>query len=140
MLNKVILIGRVGKEPEIRQFESGSMATFSLATSKKYTKDGEKKEQTEWHNVVVNGKLSEVVEKWVHKGDLLYIEGEIKYQDFEKDGVKKTFTKIFCSAMQMLSSKSEPTQQMPPEHVERNYNFPAQPPQGYDDEPNDLPF
>ena len=131
-MNKAILVGRVGKDPEIRTFESGKMATFSLATSEKYTKDGEKKELTEWHNIVVNGKLAEVVEKYVHKGDQLYIEGKIRYQEYEAQGVKKTSTKITCTVMEMLGSKerAEP----------RETNFPEEPPAGWDEPKDDLPF
>lgn len=111
MINKTILVGRVGKDPETREFQTGKLATFSLATTKKYTdKSGEKQESTEWHNIIVNGKLADVAEKYVKKGDLLYIEGEIKYQEYEdKAGVKKTSTRINCLTLQMLSSK-EPAQ------------------------------
>lgn len=87
-LNKVQLIGRTGKDPEVRHLDSGvTVASFSLATSENYTnKQGEKVEQTEWHNIVAWGKLAEIIEKWVTKGQLLYIEGKLKTRKWEKDG------------------------------------------------------
>lgn len=106
-INKVILIGRVGKDPDIKTFDNGGqVAQFSLATTSKWkTKEGEKKERTEWHNLVINGKLSEVAEKYIRKGMQLYIEGEIRYREYEKEGVKKYMTEIFCNVFQMLDSK-----------------------------------
>ena len=84
-MNKAILIGNVGKEPEIRKTQSGiSVANFSLATSKKIK--GEDK--TEWHRIVAWDKLAEIIENYVHKGDKLMIEGEIETRDYEKDGQK----------------------------------------------------
>ena len=140
MINKTILVGRVGKDPETREFQTGKLATFSLATTKKYTdKSGEKQEATEWHNIIVNGKLADVAEKYVKKGDLLYIEGEIKYQEYEdKAGVKKTTTRINCLTLQMLSSK-EPTQPAP--QTARPYQ-PAPKPKAMPEpeESCDLPF
>lgn len=103
-MNKAILIGNVGKEPEIRKTQSGiSVANFSLATSKKIK--GEDK--TEWHRIVAWDKLAEIVEKYVHKGDKLMIEGEIETRDYEKDGQKVYTTEIRAWNMEMLGGKPE---------------------------------
>ena len=107
-VNKVILVGRVGKEPEVRNLENGaSMANFTLATSETY-KDkttGEKKEITEWHNIVLWRGLAEITQKYVHKGDMLYIEGKIRTRPWEKDGITRYTTEIIGDNMQMLTPK-----------------------------------
>jgi single-strand DNA-binding protein len=103
-MNKAILIGNVGKEPEIRKTQSGiSVANFSLATSKKIK--GEDK--TEWHRIVAWDKLAEIIEKYVHKGDKLMIEGEIETRDYENDGQKVYTTEIRAWNMEMLGGKPE---------------------------------
>ena len=110
-VNKVILVGHVGKDPEVRYFDSGNAnAKFSLATSETYKdKSGQKVDSTEWHNVVVWGKLAEIVEKYVRKGKLLYIEGRIKTRSYDQDNQKKYITEIVADQMTMLggSGKSE---------------------------------
>jgi len=131
-LNKVQLIGRLGKDPEVRHLDSGmTVSNFSIATSESYTnKQGEKVEQTEWHNIVAWGKLAEIIEKWVTKGMLIYIEGKLKTRKWEKDGQTHYATEIFADSMQMLS-KSEPKEQSQP--AQQN-SEPSEP------EGNDLPF
>lgn len=123
MLNKVILIGRVGKDPDIRQTKDGkAIANISLATSEKWTdkQSGEKKEKTEWHRVVVFGKLAEIVQKYVAKGSLLYIEGQIQTRKWEKDGVDQYSTEIvlqgFNSVLNMLGGEKSDSQE--PAYVE----------------------
>jgi single-strand DNA-binding protein len=108
-MNTAILIGNTGKEPEVKSFEWGKVATVSLATNKSIKdKDGEKKKLTQWHNLEFRGKLAEIVEKWVKKGDMIQVSGEIQYQEYEKDGQKKYITKIICQDMEMLGGqKSE---------------------------------
>lgn len=104
-LNKVILIGRVGKDPEIRYTADGkSVASFSLATSeKRKDKDNEK---TEWHNIIAWARLAEIVGEYVKKGSLLYCEGRIESHEYTgKDGNKKKQYNIIINAMQMLGSK-----------------------------------
>jgi single-strand DNA-binding protein len=109
MVNKVILIGNVGKDPEIRNLDNGNtVANFSLATSETYKdKNGEKQTDTEWHNVTIWGKLAEVVSKYVTKGKKVYLEGKIKTRSYEKDGETKYVTDIICNNMQILSSKND---------------------------------
>jgi single-strand DNA-binding protein len=104
MVNKVILLGRVGKDPEVKQFENGSLANFTIATDDSYKdKSGQKVERTDWHNIVVGSSgLVEVVSKYVKKGDLLYVEGKIKTREVEKDGVKRYFTEVRVETLKMM--------------------------------------
>ena len=106
-VNKVILVGNIGKDPEIRHLDSGvAVASFSLATSESYNaKNGERVTTTEWHNIVLWRGLAEVVEKYVKKGSKLFIEGKITSRQYEKDGVTKYFTEIVANNMVMLDSK-----------------------------------
>jgi len=108
-VNKATLIGRVGKDPEVKQITGGAVAKFTIATSESYkNKAGEKVEQTEWHNCVVFGKLCDVIEKYVKKGDLLYVEGKIIHGSYEdKDGNKRYTTDIKVNEMKMLGGKKE---------------------------------
>jgi single-strand DNA-binding protein len=107
-VNKVILVGRLGRDPEVRNLESGvSVANFTLATSETY-KDkttGEKKEITEWHNVVLWRGLADVAQKYLHKGDLVYIEGKLRTRSWEKEGVTRYTTEVVADNMTMLSPK-----------------------------------
>jgi len=107
-VNKVILVGRLGKDPEVRNLENGaSVASFTLATSESY-KDrttGEKKEVTEWHNIVLWRTLAEISQKYLHKGDLVYIEGKLRTRSWEKEGVTRYTTEVVADSMTMLSTK-----------------------------------
>ncbi|MEO8217159.1 MAG: single-stranded DNA-binding protein [Acidobacteriota bacterium] len=108
-INKVILVGRLGKDPEIKSTPSGStLARFSLATDEKYTdKSGEKQERTEWHNIVAWNKLAEICGQYLRKGKLVYIEGSIRTDswDDKESGQKKYRTEIIAQTMQMLDRK-----------------------------------
>lgn len=107
-INKVILLGRVGKDPEIKQFDGGSKASFSLATTERgyTTKAGVKiEEKTEWHNIVCWRGLASIVEKFVKKGDLIYIEGKITTRSWESDGQKRYITEIVADNIELLGSK-----------------------------------
>lgn len=109
-VNKVILVGFVGNDPEVRYLESGTpVANFRLATSENYTnRSGEKVSQTEWHNVVVWRGLAEVVEKYVKKGSQLYIDGRIRTRTWDdRDGNKRYTTEIVADNLQMLGRKGE---------------------------------
>jgi single-strand DNA-binding protein len=107
-VNKVILVGRLGKDPEVRNLENGaSVASFTLATSESY-KDrttGEKKEVTEWHNIVLWRTLAEISQKYLHKGDMVYIEGKLRTRSWEKEGVTRYTTEVVADSMTMLSTK-----------------------------------
>lgn len=107
-VNKVILVGNVGKDPEIRHLDSGvGVANFSLATSETYTaKNGERVSTTEWHNIVLWRGLADVAEKYVKKGMQLYVEGRIRTRSYDdKDGNKRYITEINGDVMRMLGSK-----------------------------------
>lgn len=106
-LNKVMLIGNVGNDPEIRATSSGArVAKLSLATNRSWTdrNSGQKNEKTEWHRITVFGRLVDVVEQWVKKGDRLYVEGRIEYSQTEGEGGTKYWTDIVISEMVMLGS------------------------------------
>ena len=105
--NKVTLIGRTGKDVEIVKFENGKLAKVSLATSDHYTNAlGEKVEETQWHNLVANGKVAELMEKYVEKGKEISVEGKIVYRTYDdKDGVKRYFTEIRVDELLFLGSK-----------------------------------
>lgn len=106
-VNKVILVGNVGRDPEIRHLDKGvAVARFSLATTENYTsKTGEKVSNTEWHNIVLWRGLAEVAEKYVKKGSQLYIEGRLRTNSYEKDGVKHYTTEINADVMQLLGKR-----------------------------------
>lgn len=109
-VNKVILVGNVGKDPEIRYLEGGTaVCSFSLATSETYrNKDGDKVTTTEWHNVVLWRGLAEVAEKYVKKGSQLYIEGRIRTRSWDdRDGNKRYTTEIIGDNMQMLGKRPD---------------------------------
>ena len=103
-LNRVTLIGNVGKDPEIKTFASGNkVASITLATSERYKdRNGEQKEDTEWHSVQAFGKLADVVERFVHKGSLLYLDGKIRTRSYEADGRTMYRTEILADHIQML--------------------------------------
>lgn len=110
-INKVILIGRLGKDPEMRYTQDGTaIANFSIATSEEWKdkKTGEKQERTEWHRIVAFGRLGEVCGAYLTKGKLVYIEGRIQTRDWQdKDGNKRYTTEIVAGQMQMLEGRSD---------------------------------
>jgi single-strand DNA-binding protein len=107
-VNKVILVGRLGKDPDVRNLENGAtVANFTMATSESY-KDkttGERKEVTEWHNIVLWRGLADVASKYLHKGDMIYVEGKLRTRSWEKEGVTRYTTEIVGDNMTMLSTK-----------------------------------
>lgn len=110
-LNKVMLIGNVGADPQFKQFENGCTAQLSLATTKRgfKTKEGKEiEERTEWHKVVIYNALAKTAKEHVHKGDRLYIEGELRTRSYpDKQGVERYVTEVVCQQMQFLSAKKE---------------------------------
>ena len=120
MLNKVILIGNVGADPEVKSVGESKVANLTLATSETYKdKQGEKKTVTEWHRLVIWRGLAEIVEKYVKKGTSLYVEGKLQTRSWEdKDGNKKFTTEIVVDTLKMLGGgqkKDENSVPMPPE-------------------------
>ena len=110
-VNKVILLGNVGKDPEVKHLDSGvAVASFPLATTERgYTlKNGTQvPEQTEWHNLVLWRALAEIAEKYIKKGDKLYVEGKIKTRSYDDDkGITRYITEVFVDKLEMLSPKT----------------------------------
>ena len=109
-INKVILVGNLGRDPETRYMPSGGAVTnVSVATSKSWRDrdSGEQKERTEWHRVVFFNRLAEVAGEYLRKGSKIYLEGELRTRDWERDGQKHYTTEIVASEMQMLDSRGE---------------------------------
>ena len=131
-VNKVILVGNLGKDPEVKYLDNGvAVANFSLATTENYkNKEGEKVSQTEWHNIVLWRGLAEVAEKYLKKGASVYVEGKIKTRKWEdKEGNTRYNTEILADNMTMLGGKKD--SQTPP----------TNPPQATaSDKADDLPF
>ena len=106
-VNKVILVGRLGRDPEIRYTPSGvAVANFTIATSEQWTnKDGEKEERTEWHKIVAWRRLGEICGEYLHKGSQVYIEGKLQTKAWEdRDGNKRYTTEVIANTMQMLGA------------------------------------
>jgi single-strand DNA-binding protein len=108
-INKVILVGHLGKDPELRYLDGGvSVASFPLATTETFNKDGRKVEQTEWHNIVLWRSLADVAGKFLQKGKLVYIEGKLRTRSFEdKEGIRKYTTEIVAENFTMLGRKTD---------------------------------
>lgn len=145
-VNKVILVGRLGKDPEVRNLDNGAtVANFTIATSESY-KDrttGEKKEITEWHNIVLWRGLAEISQKYLHKGDQVYIEGKLRTRSWEKEGVTRYTTEVVADSMTMLgtrggggghSSSNEGGTRSAERAPSESYSAPA------DNSTDDLPF
>jgi single-strand DNA-binding protein len=107
-VNKVILLGRIGQDPEVRSLPNGAkVANFSIATSDNYTnKEGVRVEQTEWHRIELWDNLANIAEQYVRKGEQLYVEGRIRTEEYtDKDGIARKAVKIRGTAMTLVSSK-----------------------------------
>jgi single-strand DNA-binding protein len=147
MINKAIIIGHVGQDPEVRYTGNATngtkVATLRVATSEKYRdKDGNVKEQTEWHSIVCWRGLADIVEKYVKKGTLLYIEGKIQSRSWEDNGVKKYATDIIARELQLLSKKEGGQQgQQPAQPAQPRAQTAPLPVDVSNDSPeDDLPF
>lgn len=159
MINKVILVGNVGGDPEVRTTESGvKVARIRLATSERYTdkQSGERKELTEWHTITLWRGLADIVDRYVHKGSQLYIEGRLRTREWtDTNNIKRYTTEILADNMQLLgsrgdgqssapaaapSSPAQPAYQQPAaQPAQPSYQQPASIPAPQDD-PDDLPF
>ncbi|MBK8807562.1 MAG: single-stranded DNA-binding protein [Bacteroidales bacterium] len=109
MINKVILVGNVGADPEVKYIkEDVAVAQFKLATSESYlSKDGQKVTQTEWHSIVAWRGLAKVIETYVKKGSQLYIEGKLTTRSYEKDGQTRYITEVVAQELKLLGKKSD---------------------------------
>ena len=137
-VNKVILIGHTGKDPDVKTFDNGGVvAQFPLATTKRgfTTKDGrEIPERTEWHNIVLSNGLAKIAGQYVKKGDKLYIEGELRTRSYEdNNGVKRYITEVYGFNMEMLSPKKDG-------QTTQQGGAPTPPPPIPDQDKDDLPF
>lgn len=144
-VNKVILLGNVGKDPEVRYLDTGiAVATLSLATTDRaytLTNGTQVPEKTEWHNLVLWRGLAETAEKYVHKGDKLYVEGKIRTRTYDdQSGAKRYVTEIFVDNMEMLTPKgaSSAASVHPPATPAQPQSSQATPAQG--NSTDDLPF
>jgi len=123
-VNKVLLIGRLGGDPEVRYAPSGNaVANFSMATNRSYKdKDGNQQEQTEWHRIVAWTRLAEFAKQYLHKGMRVYIEGRLQYREWQdQNGVKRNVTDVIANDIQMLESlgsKPDTGDQEPPPEIE----------------------
>ena len=158
MINKVILVGNVGGDPEVRTTESGvKVARIRLATSERYTdkQSGERKELTEWHTITLWRGLADIVDRYVHKGSQLYIEGRLRTREWtDTNNIKRYTTEILADNMQLLGSRSDGQSAAPAAAPAAAPSAPAQPaaqpaPAAYQqpasipapqDDPDDLPF
>jgi single-strand DNA-binding protein len=146
MLNSAQIIGRVGRDPELRYMPSGeAVANLTIATSESWKdkQTGEKKEATEWHKVTFFGRLAEIAGEYLKKGALVYVQGKIitrKYTD--KDGSEKYSTEIRAAEMKMLSSKDGQNSAPPAQRqaAPQRQQAPAAAPSGFDDMDDDIPF
>lgn len=137
MLNKVMIIGNLGSEPELKALNNGDpVANLSIATTEKWKdKQGEKQEKTEWHRVVLFRKLAELAGQYLHKGSKVYIEGKLQTRSWEQDGVKKFSTEVIAENMKFIGSNQ---QQAAPSNTQQYTPPPA--PQSNDNFDDDLPF
>ena len=132
-VNKAIIVGNVGKDPEVVTFQDGSeLAKFTLAATEKYTgRDGQQKSETEWFNIVTGGKLAAVVKQFVHKGSQVYVEGKFRTRTYQKqDGSTGYSTEVQCMTLQLLGgAPQQPAQQAqrPAQPQQPQYQQPPMP-------------
>lgn len=142
-VNKVILIGTCGQDPEVRYLPNGdAVCNLSLATNESWTdkKTNQKVEKTEWHRVVIWGKLAEISGEYVRKGSQIYIEGKLETREWEKDGIKRYSTEVkvdMRGVMQLLGSKPQDGAAPKPQQQANPQAKPAPAPESFDD---DIPF
>lgn len=124
-VNKVILIGRLGKDPEVKAISNGqNVARLTVATSETWVKDGQKQEKTEWHNITVWGKLAEICGKHLSKGRQVYIEGKLQTRSWEdQNGQKRYATDIVANTVQFLGAAGESTQRTSSTTSGEEFNF-----------------
>ena len=146
MLNKVILIGRLGRDPEVRYMPNGeAVCNFSVATSESWKdKNGQRQEATEWHNVTMYRKLAEIAGKYLTKGSQVYLEGKIQSRKYQgKDGIERTAYDIIANEMKMLGGGNDgqqSAQHTPQEQPRRQAQEAPAAPVVTDDESNEIPF
>lgn len=135
MLNRVILIGRLGKDPEVRYMPNGeAVCNFSVATSESWKdQNGQRQERTEWHNITMYRKLAEIAGQYLKKGSQVYLEGKIQTRKYtDKNGIERTAYDIIANEMKMLGGNSQATQEQP--------KYPQGNAKPDDDISDDVPF
>ena len=138
MLNKVMLIGNLGKDPVVKPVGETKVCNFSVATSESYKdKQGNKVDKTEWHNIVILGNLADVCGKYLKKGSKVYLEGKIATRSYEQDGVTKYTTEVICDKMNMLDGKNDNNSTTQNSTQTQQEEVVAPPPAG---DADDLPF
>lgn len=147
-VNKAILVGVLGRDPETKTFQNGgSLTQFSIATSESWTdkNTGERKEHTEWHRIVASNRLGEIAQQYLKKGSKVYIEGKLKTRQWtDQNGQERYTTEISANELQMLDSKGDSNyQQNQSQNTQQGYNQPkpqAQPAKSQNSDDDDLPF
>jgi len=151
-VNKVILIGNLGGDPEVRSFSNGGIVTnVTVATSESWKdkQSGEQKERTEWHRVVFRNRLAEIARDYLKKGSKVYVEGSLRTRKYEKDGQTHYTTEVYCDQMQMLDGRGagggDYTSSSSPSAAQSTRSAPAAPPMsepagGFDSFDDDIPF
>ena len=144
-LNKAILIGRLGRDPEVRQMPNGeAVCNFSIATSETWNdrQTGQRQERTEWHNITLYRRIAEVAGQYLKKGSLVYIEGRIQSRKYtDKNGIERTAYEIIGNEMKMLGGGNDSGQQVQAETpTPPRRQAPAAPAQPVDDIDDDVPF
>lgn len=131
-MNKAIILGRLGQDPELKELEFGSVCTVSVATTERWKKDGEQKEDTQWHRVEFWNKQAEIASQYLKKGSKVLVEGKIKTDQYEKDGETRYVTKIRATNLTFVDSKAEAQADQPdttgpaataPPTFDKNDNF-----------------
>ncbi len=137
MLNKVMLIGNVGQDPEVKQLDGGDhVATLSIATTERWkNKKGEKQEETQWHRCVAWRKTAEIIGEYVKKGDRIYVEGKLVHRSYDKDGETKYITEIVIRDMKMMGTKKDAKSE-----GSSSSDTPSPPPQAEKENESDAPF
>ena len=138
-VNKVFLLGRVGKDPDVRHYENSSFANFPLATNERYKdKTGAVQDRTEWHNIVVIGKMAKVVEDYVKKGTQMMIEGRIRTRKYEQNGQDRYITEIITDRFELLGRPSTAPDNRQEYPAANETSMPDM--SDYQEQDDDLPF
>jgi single-strand DNA-binding protein len=147
MINKVILVGNLGREPEVKFSSDGkAIANLAVATSESWTDKttGQKQEKTEWHRVVIFGRLADIAQKYLHKGSKVYIEGQLRTRSWDQNGEKKYTTEVvlsgFNSALQMLNKVTGELIEPTPTNLDVAPEKKIQPVDEFEDDMEEIPF
>jgi single-strand DNA-binding protein len=147
MINKVILVGNLGREPEVKFSSDGkAIANLAVATSESWTDKttGQKQEKTEWHRVVIFGRLADIAQKYLHKGSKVYIEGQLRTRSWDQNGEKKYTTEVvlsgFNSALQMLNKVTGESVEPTPTNLDVAPEKKIQPVDEFEDDMEEIPF